>query len=113
MENSELNQFINDFDIKLLAAPTPSDAAKIKFEKGRAEHGEIFLKDPKVEIYQELLDAMNYCDVAISRGDNTMKNFKDILEALALDIRADLYQSGFEDHQGKCYPWDDIVNAKW
>ena len=79
------------------------EARLYKFNRGRAEHGPIFLKDPLVEAYQEMLDSRNYMDEALSRGHN-----KEMLESLsrcfqecAKCIKELALQEGLIDHTGK------------
>jgi hypothetical protein len=37
-------------------------ARLLKFERGRREHGPVFLKDPNEEVFEEAIDVLNYCD---------------------------------------------------
>lgn len=112
MENFGLNKFISDFDIALLSEKTPADAARVKFEKGRAEHGEIFLKDPFLELYQELIDGMNYCDTASKRGGRSelaVKKIKTELEGLANRVKLMMHEEGFFDHECNHYDWQEFI----
>ena len=43
-------------------------ARKLKWNRGRAEHGSIMLRDPLVELLHEFLDAMNYSRILASDG---------------------------------------------
>ena len=48
------------------------EALQLKFERGRAKHRQNdqneFRGDPIEELFQECLDAMNYCDEATRQG---------------------------------------------
>jgi len=43
------------------------DAARVKFLKGQAEHGVEFKIDVLIEMHDEWLDIINYCDVAVDQ----------------------------------------------
>jgi hypothetical protein len=41
----------------------PLEACRTKWDRGVAEHGTVFTKDPVEELYQEMIDTSNYCGV--------------------------------------------------
>lgn len=43
-------------------------AREAKFKIGRVKHGPIFLRDPLLECYEEMLDGLNYMDEYMRRN---------------------------------------------
>jgi hypothetical protein len=66
---------------KLIDVPFDS-ALSLKFQRGRVEHGPVFLRNPVQEIDEELIDAMNYADEAIRQGFDI-----DIMNVIKLRLR--------------------------
>ena len=52
----------------LLISISTEEARRRKWEEGRARHGSEFVGHPLLELDEELLDALNYCDEALRQG---------------------------------------------
>ena len=51
-----------------LVGLTIDDAKRIKWDRGQERYGSVFVGDPLGELYDELIDGMNYADEALRQG---------------------------------------------
>lgn len=86
---------------ELLALPVEV-ARKRKFDKGRAEHGPIFKLDPLVEMDQELLDSLNYCDEAERRG-HCIGEIREKIYSILHELRTIIVRDGLVHYDGTHY----------